>query len=73
MALDSNDIWQPTADYIDRAQVTALSKRLGATDIDALYDLSLAEPERYWREVTSFCNIRWSRDYDSYCGYCRSS
>ncbi|MGY6250670.1 AMP-binding protein [Bosea thiooxidans] len=73
MALDSNDIWQPTADYIDRAQVTALSKRLGATDSDALYDLSLAEPERYWREVTSFCNIRWSRDYDRYCDLSRGT
>lgn len=73
MALDSNDIWQPTADYIDRAQVTALSRRLGATDIDALYDLSLAEPERYWREVTSFCNIRWSRDYDRYCDLSRGA
>lgn len=73
MALDSNDIWQPTADYIDPAQVTALSKRLGATDIDALYDLSLAEPERYWREVTSFCNIRWSRDYDRYCDLSRGA
>lgn len=73
MALDSNDIWQPTADYIDRAQVTTLSKRLGATDIDALYDLSLAEPERYWREVTSFCNIRWNRDYDRYCDLSRGA
>lgn len=73
MALDSNDIWQPTVDYIDRAQVTALSKCLGATDIEALYDLSLAEPERYWREVTSFCNIRWSRDYDRYCDLSRGA
>jgi acetyl-CoA synthetase len=73
MALDGNDIWHPTADYIDRAQVTALSKRLGATDIDELYDLSLAEPERYWREVTSFCNIRWSRDYDRYCDLSRGA
>ena len=73
MALDSNDIWQPTADYIDRAQVTALSKCLSATDIEALYDLSLAEPERYWREVTSFCNIRWSRDYDRYCDLSRGA
>ena len=73
MALDSNDIWQPTAEYIDRAQVTALSKRLGAKDSDALYELSLAEPELYWREVTSFCNIRWSRDYDRYCDLSRGA
>ena len=73
MALDSNDIWQPTADYIDRAQVTALSRRLGATDTDALYELSLAEPERYWREVTSFCHIRWSSYYDRYCDLSRGA
>lgn len=73
MALDCNHIWQPTADYIDRAQVTALSQRLGAKDSDALYDLSLAEPERYWREVTSFCSIRWSRDYDRYCDLSRGA
>jgi acetyl-CoA synthetase len=53
--------------------VTALSKCLSATDIEALYDLSLAEPERYWREVTSFCNIRWSRDYDRYCDLSRGA
>lgn len=73
MALDSNDIWQPTADYIDRAQVTALSRRLGAADSDALYALSLAEPDRYWREINDFCGIRWSRDYDRYCDLSRGA
>jgi len=67
MALDQNDIWQPTVDHVARAQVTALSRRLGVSDADQLYDLSLAEPERYWREVNAFCGIRWSRDYERYC------
>jgi len=67
MALDSNDIWRPTAEDIDRAQVTALARRLGVADSDALYAMSLAEPERYWREVNAFCGIRWSRDYERYC------
>lgn len=64
MAIDHNDIWQPTSDHVERAQVTALARRLGVEGIDALYDLSLAEPERYWRAVNDFCGIRWSRPYE---------
>lgn len=66
MALDQNDIWQPTADYVRRAQVTALMKRLRVPDSDRLYDLSLEDPETYWREAVRFCGIRWSRDYERY-------
>ena len=73
MAIDDDDIWQPTAEYIERAQVTALSRRLGVGDIDALYDLSLAEPERYWRTVNDFCGIRWSRPYARYCDMSRGA
>ena len=73
MAIDNDDIWQPTADYAERAQVTALSQLLGVGDIDALYDLSLAEPERYWRAVNDFCGIRWSRPYEGYCDLSRGA
>lgn len=66
MALDGNDIWQPTPDYVENAQVTALSSRLGIADFDSLYDFSLAEPEAYWREVVDFCGLRFSRDYQTY-------
>lgn len=73
MAIDNDDIWQPTADYAERAQVTALSQLLGVGAIDALYDLSLAEPERYWRAVNDFCGIRWSRPYEGYCDLSRGA
>lgn len=73
MALDKDDIWQPTAAYKERAQVTALCRRLGVADADALYDFSLAEPERYWREVNDFCGIRWSSNYDRYCDLSRGA
>lgn len=73
MAMDHNDIWQPTADHVERAQVTALARQLGAEGIDALYDLSLAEPERYWRAVNDFCGIRWSRPYERYCDLSRGA
>ena len=73
MGLDGNNIWQPTPDYIEQAQVTALARRLGVADFDALYEFSLEQPEQYWREVVDFCGVRFSRDYDSWCGLGRGA
>ncbi|MCB1467183.1 MAG: hypothetical protein KDK08_08585, partial [Rhizobiaceae bacterium] len=73
MALDAKDVWQPTDAYIDNAQVTALARRLGLQDFDALYDFSLANPDAYWREVVDFCGVRRSRDYDTYCDTSRGA
>lgn len=73
MALDQDGVWHPTSNYVDRAQVTALCGRLGVPDADALYTMSLGEPERYWREVNDFCGIRWSRRYETYCDLSRGA
>jgi len=73
MPLDKNDIWQPGPGDVERAQVTALAKRLGVSDFEALYNLSLNDPETYWHEVVRFCGIRWSRDYDRYCDLSRGA
>ena len=73
MALDENHIWQPTPDYVERAQVTALAARLGVPDYDALCALSLEEPETYWREIVNFCGVQWSRDYERYCDLSRGA
>lgn len=66
MGLDGNDIWRPDADHVGNAQITALMRRLGVEDFDAFYDLSIDEPERYWREVVDFCGIRFSRPYETW-------
>lgn len=73
MALDQNGVWQPSADDVERAQVTALCKRLGAANSDRLYELSLADPDRYWREVVDFLGIRWSRPYAQHCDLSRGA
>lgn len=73
MPLDKDDIWRPAPSDIERAQVTALAKRLGVFDFDALYELSLREPDIYWREVVRFCGVRWSRDYERYCDLSRGA
>jgi acetyl-CoA synthetase len=73
MAIDENDIWQPTPAHIKNAQVTTLANRLGVIDYNALFDLSLSDPETYWRKVVSFCGIQWSRDYERYCDLSRGA
>jgi acetyl-CoA synthetase len=73
MAIDENNIWQPTPDYVEGAQVTALARRLRVRDYDALCDLSLSDPETYWREVVRFCGVHWSRDYERYCDLSRGA
>lgn len=62
--MERSTTWTPTDADIAAAQVTALAKRLDLPDYDAVYRYSLAEPERYWREVLDFCGVVWSRDYE---------
>ena len=66
MPLDSKNIWHPSQDYIDNAQITKLADRLGVADFEEFYDFSLESQEAYWREVVDFCGVRWSRDYETY-------
>jgi acetyl-CoA synthetase len=73
MGLDQDSVWQPTANYVDNAQVTVLALRLGVADFDALYDFSLAQPEAYWREVVDFCGVKFSRDYKTWCDLSRGA
>ncbi|MDB5902592.1 MAG: acetoacetate-CoA ligase, partial [Betaproteobacteria bacterium] len=56
-------LWQPSAERIAQANLTAFMKavreRDGADvhDYDALYRWSIAEPERFWSALWSFCGV----------------
>lgn len=71
MSLDRNDIWQPDAGYIENAQITRLMRKLAVADFEEFYDLSINEPERYWREIVDFCGIKFSKPYDRWCDLSR--
>jgi acetyl-CoA synthetase len=73
MNWDEKDVWHPTAAVVENAQVTHLASRLGVDSFDALYEMSLRNPEAYWREVNRFCGVRWSRDYQQYCDVSRGT
>jgi len=73
MNWDDKDVWRPTPAIAKKANVTKLAQRLGVDGVDALYDLSLSDPETYWREVNGFCGVHWSRQYQSYCDLSRGA
>ena len=73
MNWDPKDVWHPTPATVENAQVTHLASRLGVSSFDELYEMSLRDPEAYWREVNRFCAIRWSRDYQKYCDLSRGT
>lgn len=64
-------IWTPGHDIIENAQVTRLARSLGCAGYDELYELSLADPQRYWDAVNTFCCIRWRHPYSSYADFSR--
>jgi acetyl-CoA synthetase len=60
------DIWWPTAQRIASAQVTALARRMGVEDFDALLDLSLRDPGAYWEKALEFLGIVWRTKPSAY-------
>lgn len=64
--IDAAGTWHPEPDQIDEANVTALMKTLGLDSYEALYALSIQEPERYWRALNELCGLRWSTPYEQF-------
>jgi acetoacetyl-CoA synthetase len=57
-------VWEPSADRVARARLTAFMRQLNAaldlrlTTYDSLYRFSIERPADFWREVWTFCGIR---------------
>jgi acetyl-CoA synthetase len=60
----SEVIWRPTADVVERANVTRLLRRAGAASYDELLRRSQAEPEWFWPLVVEDLDIGFSRPWD---------
>lgn len=56
-------LWQPSAAAMAASNMRAFMRAAGArhhrefADYDALYQWSIEEPEQFWREIWSFCNV----------------
>lgn len=51
--------WTPTAEVIERAQLTKFMKQIGVSDFDALYRYSIENVEQFTAEVLRFLDIKF--------------
>jgi acetoacetyl-CoA synthetase len=57
-------LWEPSAERVARARLTAFMRHVGAahglalSGYDDLYRFSIERPADFWREVWTFCGIR---------------
>lgn len=59
---DGEPIWTPSPDLIAGAEVTALMRRVGAEDYNALWRWSVADLRRFWATVWDWFGIRADGD-----------
>jgi acetyl-CoA synthetase len=62
----SDDTWYPRADDLTQSNVARFVRELKLDDYDALYRLSIERPGDYWRAVSQFCGIVWSKDFSTF-------
>ena len=56
--------WLPTADVIERANITAVCRQLGLADYPALHQWSVDNRREYWELVIQRLEIRFRRGYE---------
>ncbi len=55
--------WTPTADVIERAQLTRFMRQINVSTFDELYQFSINETEKFTAEVLKFLDIRFNPPY----------
>jgi acetyl-CoA synthetase len=56
-------VWRPTPEYVERAKITRLMRRLGVRTLDELQRRSVDDPEWYWRGVIDDLGIRFTAPF----------
>lgn len=56
--------WTPTADVIERAQLTRFMQQTGAKSFDEVYQKSIESPEDFTAEVLKFLDIKFNPPYE---------
>lgn len=56
--------WTPTAETIERAQLTRFMKQTGARSFDEVYAKSIESPEEFTKQVLDFLKIEFNPPYE---------
>jgi acetyl-CoA synthetase len=60
---DSDIIWRPTPERIERARLTKFMRAHGISTLEALQGRSVEDPEWYWDAVSKDLGFRWMKPY----------
>lgn len=56
-------VWEPTPEYFEGTHLQGVMRRLGITDYDELYRVSVEAPDRFWKATLEDIGIRWMEPY----------
>ncbi|MCY7344794.1 MAG: hypothetical protein LH614_01120, partial [Pyrinomonadaceae bacterium] len=56
--------WTPTAEVIERAQLTKFMRQVGVNSFDELYRYSIADVEKFTAEILRFLDIKFNPPYE---------
>jgi acetyl-CoA synthetase len=56
--------WRPTADVIQRAQLTRFMRQVGVSNFDELYQFSINDVEKFTAEVLKFLDVKFDPPYE---------
>ena len=62
---DPGFIWQPPPELVERANLTRLQRKLGASDYTELHRISIEEPDRFWPVVVDDLGIEFSQRWET--------
>jgi len=54
-------LWQPSLELIERSNMFALMKVLNQNNYEQLYQYSVNYPEKFWKSVADYCQIKFSK------------
>jgi acetyl-CoA synthetase len=60
---DSDIIWRPTPERIERARLTKFMRAHGLVSLEELQRQSVGDPEWYWDAVSKDLGFRWMKPY----------
>jgi acetyl-CoA synthetase len=60
---DSDIIWRPTPERIERARLTKFMRKYAFTSLDAFQRRSVDDPQWYWDAVSKDLGFRWMKPY----------
>jgi acetyl-CoA synthetase len=57
-------VWTPDAEWLERANLTRLARRLGCADYHELHAVSVDDPERFWPAVVEDLGLEFAEPWE---------